>query len=90
MFSVKITGLDQLQRQLEDAKRGFQALDGPLATLRFNPDDPASVRSAIQQMEEAVDAKVSSYAGNPLVAKAAQITKQNLRERILARTKTPA
>jgi hypothetical protein len=41
-------------------------------------------------MESAVDAKVSSHSGNPLVAKVAEMTKHNLRQRILARAKMPA
>lgn len=88
MITAKITGLDQLQRQLQDAQRGLEALHGTIATLRFNPGDPESVRRAIQQMEAAVDAKVASYRGNPLVAKVAEMTKRNFRERIYARAGT--
>ena len=90
MISVKITGFDKLQRQLEEAQRGLQSLNGTITTLQFNPHDPASVRQAIRQMELAVDGKVSSYSGNPLVSKIAEMTKQNFRQRILARAKTPA
>ena len=87
MIAAKITGLDKLQRQLEEAQRGLESLNGTITTLRFNPDDPESVRAALQQMESAIDAKVASYAGNPLVAKVAEMTKKNFRERILARAK---
>lgn len=90
MISVKITGLDKFQRQLEEAQRGLESLNGTIATLKFNPGDPTSVRGAIQQMESAVDAKISSYSGNPLVAKIAEVTKRNFRQRILARAKAPA
>jgi len=90
MVGVKITGLEKLQRQLGEAQRGLVSLNGTITTLRFNPDDAASVRRAIQQMESAVDAKVSSYSGNPLVVKVAEMTKQNFRRRILAQAKRPA
>ena len=43
-------------------------MDGTIATLRFNADDPESVQDAIRQMEAAVDAKVAPYRGNALVA----------------------
>jgi hypothetical protein len=90
MINVKITGLDKLQRQLEEAQRGLESLNGKITTLQFSPDDPASVRRALQQMESAVDDKVSLYSGNPLVAKVAEMTKQNFRQRILARAKMSA
>ena len=90
MISVKITGLEKFQRQLEEAQRGLNSLNGTITSLQFNPGDSASVRGAIHQMESAVDAKVSSYAGNPLVAKVAEMTKQNFRQRIMTRAKTPA
>ena len=89
MFSTKITGLDKLRCQLEEAQRGLESLNGTITTLQFNPDDPESVRRAVRQMEAAVDAKVAFYAGNPLVAKVAEMTKKKFRERILARVKPP-
>jgi hypothetical protein len=90
MINSTITGLDKLQHQLEEARRGLESLNGTITTLKFNPDDPASVRRAVQQMQSAVDAKVASYRGNPLVAKVAEMTKNNFRQRILAQGKTPA
>ena len=90
MLTAKITGLDKLTRQFDDAQRALESLNGRITTLQFNPDDPESVRNAIRQMESAVDAKVRSYAHNPLVAKVVEATKKNLRQRILARAKTSA
>lgn len=40
MINVKITGLDKLQRELKDAQRAFQSLEGTIATLKWNPADP--------------------------------------------------
>ena len=90
MINSTITGLDKLQHQLEEARRGLASLNGTITTLKFNPDDPASVRRAVQQMQSAVDAKVASYRGNQLVAKVAEMTKNNFRQRIHAQGKTPA
>lgn len=70
--SIKITDLEKLQRELEDAQRAFESLDGTIATLRFNADDPESVEEAIRQMEAAVDARVAPYRGNALVSTVAQ------------------
>ena len=66
-MSFKITGLDKLQRDLEDAQRAFRSLDGTIATLKFDPDDQVSVNAAIRQMESAIDNKASAYRGNAIV-----------------------
>ena len=54
---LKITGLDNLQRELQDAQRAFKALDGQITTVKFNPEDQASIQAAIASMEAAVDEK---------------------------------
>src|SRR5271170_5313214 len=83
MFDIKITGLDELQRKLDEASQAFQALDGELATLRYNPNDPGSIDGAIREMEAAVEAKVAPYAGNALVESVAQQLKEKYRSAIL-------
>src|ERR1700738_2021871 len=65
---LKITGLDKLQRQLEDAQRAFKALDGQLATVRFDPDKPESIEAAIRTMASAIDDKAPPYRDNAMVA----------------------
>jgi hypothetical protein len=88
-MSVKITGLDTLQRQLKEAQRALESLNGTITTLRFSPDDPDSVQQAIRQMEAAVDAKVRPYGQNPLVSTLAQAAKESFRKGILERAKRP-
>ena len=63
-MNINITGLDQLQRQLEEAQRALNSLDGTIDTLKFNPNDPQSVQAAIQQMEAAIDSKIAPYRNN--------------------------
>jgi hypothetical protein len=82
MPNVKITGLDKLQRELEEAQRAFKSLDGTIAKLSFNPDDPGSVEEAIRQMEAAVDAKVAPYRTNRLVSTVANKMKDTYRDKI--------
>jgi hypothetical protein len=86
-MSINITGLDKLQRQLEEAQRALESMNGTITTLKFDRDDSASVQQAIRQMEVAVDHKIAPYGSNPLVAKVAQMTKDSFRERILERAK---
>jgi hypothetical protein len=86
-INVDITGLDKLQRDLEDAQRALRSLDGEIATIKFDRDDDGSVQRAIRQMETAVDQKVAPYGHNALVAKVADVTKESFRKQILERAK---
>jgi hypothetical protein len=86
-MNVNITGLDKLQRELEDAQRAFRFLDGTIATLKFDPSDPQSVQNAIRQMEAAIDSKTAAYRGNALVAKVAKAMKDQYREKIVERAR---
>lgn len=77
---LKITGLDKLQRELEDAQRAFKALDGQLATVHFDPE-------AIRTMESAIDDKVAPYRENAMVASIMPQLKEKYRAAILERAK---
>ena len=81
-MSFKITGLDKLQRDLEDAQRAFRSLDGTIATLKFDPDDQVSVNAAIRQMESTIDTKASAYRGNALVDGIVKELKKQYRDAI--------
>lgn len=85
---LKVTGLDNLQRQLEDAQRAFKALDGEVATVRVDPGNPASIEAAIRTMESAIDEKVATYRSNPFVAPLIPKMKEKYRAAILERAKT--
>ena len=90
-MGFKITGLDKLQKDLKDAERALRSLDGAITTLRFDPDEPASVLSAIGQMENAIDEKTARYRGNAMVESVVAEMKEKYREQIeeraaLART----
>lgn len=79
----KITGLDKLQKQLEQAQQAFAELDGDLCTVNFNPNDPASIEAAIQQVNTTIDVKISSWTDNPMVKQAAEGMKEQYREAII-------
>lgn len=79
----KIEGLDKLTRQLEEAQQAIASLDGELGTVQFNPNDPASIEQAIQDVEHLVDERVQSYASNPMVASLAEQMKEQYRQAIL-------
>ena len=79
----KITGLDTLQRQLENAQRALGELDGELGSFKFDPNDPASIEAAIQLANQAIDEKVGAYANNPIIGPVIEEFKQACRENIL-------
>ena len=77
-----IKGLDALTRQLDEAGKAAAALDGDIVSLNFEPANLQSVEGAIRDMERAVDAKVSRYRNNPLVADIVKQTKAHFRKAI--------
>jgi hypothetical protein len=83
-----ISGLDSLQKMLSDASLAFEKLDGEIAELSFDPNDPASVKEAIRSMEIAIDRKVGAFKGNPMVAQLIPQLKAKYRNAILAHAKS--
>ena len=86
-FNIDITGLQKLQRELEEAARGLKSLDGTITTLSVDPDNP---NKAIRQMELAIDNRVARYRGNNLVSQLVREMKEEYRKKIfeLARNGT--
>lgn len=83
MFNI--TGLDELSRQLTDAQRAMEALDGELGIVNFDPNDPASIEAAIQSVESMIDERLVQYASNPIIASLAENMKEKYREAIVDR-----
>jgi hypothetical protein len=86
-MSIKLSGLDALQRQLGEVQRALQQLNGTVGTLSFDPKDAGSVRQAILQMERLVDAKVAPYKANPLVSQISSSVKAQYKKSILERVR---
>ena len=81
----KITGLDQLTRELDEAKKALAAVDGELGAVNFNPYDPASIEAAVQEVERMIDERLGSYAANPIVAPIVEQMKESYRAEIIER-----
>jgi hypothetical protein len=81
----KISGLDELTKQLEQAQQAFEELDGDLGEVNFDPHDPASIEAAIQRAHAMLDAKAALWEANPLVAQVVEGLKEQYRESILER-----
>ena len=81
----KISGLDKLQRELAEAQKAFEAIDGEIGTVQFDADDPASIDAAISFMEEMIDERVGALSRNNIVGPMADEMKQKYREANLDR-----
>jgi hypothetical protein len=80
---IKITGLDELTKQLDEAQKAIAALDGQIGIVTFDPHDPASIEAAIQQIELIIDERTGVYASNPIVAPLIEQLKEQYREGII-------
>ena len=79
----KVTGLEKISRDLEDAQKALSELDGELGSVSFDPRDPASIDLAIQDVERLIDERLGSYASNPIVGPLAEWMKQEYRQGII-------
>jgi putative salt-induced outer membrane protein YdiY len=82
---IKITGLDEFQKTLSDAAEALKALDGQLATLKFNPNDPSSVEAAVIEMEQTIDTKIAPYRGNSIAENLVSQLKKRYQQEIYDR-----
>lgn len=80
---IKITGLDNLTKKMDELAKFAEEVDGELATVSFDPTNPASIEVAISEMEAAIDQKAVSFENNDMVADLVEQMKANLREQIL-------
>ena len=82
---MKITGLDDLTRKLEEAQKALEGLDGELGSVSFDPADPGSIEAAIKRMEAMVDERLGKFASNPIIGPLADGMKEQYRKGILER-----
>lgn len=82
---MKMAGLDALARNMRELEKAIAELDGDIAQVNFNPDDPESIERAIQSLNAAIDEKIASYSHNEMVAAIADELKENGRSAILER-----
>ncbi len=82
---IKMTGLKELQKKLDDLAKFAAEMDGELARVSFDPNDPSSIETAIQTACDSVDERANSYPRNDMVQKLAEQAKESFREQILER-----
>lgn len=79
----KITGLDELQKELEQAQEAFAEIYGEIVNVSFNPNDPSSIENAIADVETMIDDRLGDYSNNSIVSPLIAEMKEKYREAIL-------
>ena len=82
---LRISGLDKLARELNDAQKAISSLDGDLGTVSFDPNDAGSIEAAIQQVESMVDERLARYSSNSIIGPMIIGLKEKYREGIIER-----
>lgn len=75
--------LKKLQREMNEAQKALEALDGELGTVSFDPNDPESIETAIQKIENIIDEKIGAYASGSITNSIAEQLKEHYRNTIL-------
>ena len=80
---AKITGLDNLKKELKKAEKVFKELDGHLAQVEFDPHDPSSIEAAIQSVHQMIDSRIAPHGNSSIIRPLAEQMKEKCREIIL-------
>ncbi|QCO57287.1 hypothetical protein EOK75_16205 (plasmid) [Pseudorhodobacter turbinis] len=80
---MKITGLDAIMKKTEQMSKFAREIDGELASVSFDPSDPASIEAALQKISDAIDDKTRSYERNDWIQNLAGQLKEQARNSIL-------
>lgn len=72
-------------RKLKELERAISGLDGQVAHLEYDPHDPQSIDTAIQQLYSSIDKKLANYRGNDIVANIGRELKERGRQAIIDR-----
>jgi hypothetical protein len=83
MFKLEIAGLDEIHRELADAQRAMEDVDGELGTVRFDPHDPTSIERAISEVDRMIDERLGRYADNAIIGPMIQEMKESYRGGII-------
>jgi hypothetical protein len=85
---LRVSGLDDLARELDEAQKALGSLDGELGSVTFDPDDPASIEAAIKRVELMLDERLSAYSSNAIVGPLIAGLKEKYRDGIIERAAT--
>lgn len=79
----KIEGLDELQKELSEASKAMEEMDGELGSVSLNPHDPSSIEAAISRTNQMIDEKLGSYSDNSIIGPMIEELKEKYRDSLL-------
>ena len=82
---MKITGFDAISRNLRALEEAVAGLDGEIAQISFDPNDPQSIEQAIRDVNSAIDQRIQGHDGNEVVSNITDSLKETYRAAILER-----
>ena len=74
-----------LSRTIKEVEKAISELDGDIAQLTFNPDDPQSIDQAIQKVNAEIDRRIGIYDQNEVLVSIVEDIKENIRQEIIER-----
>lgn len=80
---IKIAGFEKLQNSLDQLEAVVADLNQPFTVPKYDPNDLASVHSAISQIERQIDERAEPYSENQIVIKLVGQLRAQYREKIL-------
>jgi uncharacterized alpha-E superfamily protein len=80
---MKIKGFDAIRKKTEQLSKFAKEIDGELANLSFDPNNPESIEVALQQISDAVDEKTKSLERNDWIQNLAEQLKEQARNSVL-------
>lgn len=78
-----ITGLDKLQRELDQLQKAIASLDGDITSINFDPSDPQSIDVAIKKVETVIDERAGNLSGSEIATNLVSELKEKYRQAIL-------
>lgn len=85
---MKIEGLNKLTKTFDEAQKALSGIDGEIGTVSFQPNDPASIETAIRHVDDMIDQRLGAYASNPIIAPLIDAMKERYREGIIEEAAT--
>jgi hypothetical protein len=80
---MKITGFEAIKKKTNQMEKFAEEIDGELASVSFDPANPASIEAALQEISDVIDEKTKSYERNDWIQNLAAQLKEHARNNIL-------
>ncbi|MBT4568441.1 MAG: hypothetical protein HN582_14375 [Marinovum sp.] len=80
---IKTTGFKELMKKNEQMAKFAAEIDGVIATVSFDPKNPANIEVAIQAINDAIDKKANAYKHNDWIQTLVKQIKEHARKSVL-------